>query len=286
MKPNLLSKSNLARAEYVLPWVSAAGKHGVPTALAQRFFTMIDFFFFFFCKRFFCSCITGQGRSGATRSCRPQRYPAASVDRQLAGRHRKCVARAFQQHSKRRHFFVLVLDAFTTTARLSPFRAQVDGVEPPFSRLLSVFFASLCSSPFPGTCVPFFPPARRQSRSQAWHLWEAKGQHVGRKASSQRHLRGAVSAANWRSPASGTSFSAAGNGGIVQNVARWTATAKALHQRLAQPCEAAVRNVARARRARIATRRCTKRWDSSFQRPPTSAARTHRRWGPSRVSSG
>ena len=37
-----------------------------------------------------------------------------------------------------------------------------------------------------------------------------------------------------------------------------------------------------ARRARGAMRRCTRRWDSSFQRPPISAARTHKRCGFSR----
>ena len=34
-----------------------------------------------------------------------------------------------------------------------------------------------------------------------------------------------------------------------------------------QPCEAAPRSVVGARRARGAIRRCTKRWESSFQRP-------------------
>ena len=104
-------------------------------------------------------------------------------------------------------------------------------------------------------------------------------------------LLGAVSAAYWRTSASGTS-SAAGSGGIVQTpktalqAARWTATANAPHQRRAHPWAAAPRSVAGARRARSAMRRCTRRWDSSFQRPPISAARTHKRRGPPRVSSG
>ena len=84
----------------------------------------------------------------------------------------------------------------------------------------------------------------------------------------------------------GRSPSALGSGGIVHTPkaalqgARWTATARDPHQRLAQPCAAAPRNVAGARCAHKATRRCTRRCESSFRRSPISAASTHKRCGP------
>ena len=54
--------------------------------------------------------------------------------------------------------------------------------------------------------------------------------------------------------------------------AHWTATANAPHQRRAHPWEAAPRSMAGARAdARSAMRRRTRRWGSSFQRPPISA---------------
>ena len=77
----------------------------------------------------------------------------------------------------------------------------------------------------------------------------------------------------------GRSPLALGSEGIVHTpkaalqAARWTATARDPHQRLAQPCAAAQRNVAGARCARNATRRCARRCESSFQRPPISGSR-------------
>ena len=64
------------------------------------------------------------------------------------------------------------------------------------------------------------------------------------------------------------------------------AIAKVPHHRRAQPCAAAPRIAAGARRARRATRRCTRRKESSLKRPPISAASTHKRWGSPRASSG
>ena len=112
----------------------------------------------------------------------------------------------------------------------------------------------------------------------------SKVQHNYRSGS----LLGAWSAARRKAFVMGKSPSALGSEGIVHTpkaalqAARWTATARDPHQRLARPCTAALRNVAGARCARKATRRCTRRCESSFQRPPISAAGTHKRCGPPR----
>ena len=75
-------------------------------------------------------------------------------------------------------------------------------------------------------------------------------------------------------------------GGIVHSPsaalhrARCTPTDNALHHRRAWLWLAAARRTVGARRARNRASCLNKRWDSSFQRPPTSAANTHERCGP------
>ena len=88
-------------------------------------------------------------------------------------------------------------------------------------------------------------------------------------------LLGAVSAAYWRTSASGTSLSAAGSGGIVRTprtalqAARWTATANAPHQRRAHPWAAAPRSVPGKGPARTCAWRA---WAPLAPRPWTAPA--------------
>ena len=58
------------------------------------------------------------------------------------------------------------------------------------------------------------------------------------------------------------------------------------HQRRSHPCLATSRRAAGARCARSRTSCVTRRIDSTLQRPPASQARTHKRCGPGRSSSG